>query len=367
MSFGARAVVRLSALQHNLNLIREVAAGAKVTAVVKANAYGHGIVAVASALADVDGLAVARLPEALVLRNAGIDRPLVILSGVNSQEDLSTALDRNCEIVVHSHQQLQMLEASSARCSFAWLKIDTGMHRLGFGPGDAEQSLRRIEQCAGVERVGIMTHLASADDHDNPMTAEQLHVFAELTRKFGGDVSIANSPAILGWGDAINDFHRSRKSGSCWVRAGIALYGVSPFPENCGADLGLVPAMQLESRLVAIKSIRAGESVGYGGAWTAGQDTVIGLVSIGYGDGYSRFCPSGTPVLVNGRRVPLAGRVSMDSCAVDLGPESTDSVGDGVVLWGDQLPVEEVARHAQTIPYDLVCGVTHREAPDFRD
>ena len=363
MSFGARAVIRLGALHHNLKIIRAASPGARITAVVKANAYGHGIVEIAAALAEADGLAVARLPEALALRDHGIDTPLIILSGVNSQEDLSTALQINCEVVIHSEEQLQMLEASKARGALAWLKLDTGMHRFGIGPDEAARSIARLQRCTAVQRFGIMTHLANADDTNDSMTAQQLGLFAKLTTDFAGDVSVANSPAILGWGDAINRFHSSRKTGHYWARVGIALYGISPLADSCGADLGLKPVMQLESRIVAVKAIRAGDSVGYGASWRAANDTVIGLVSAGYGDGYSRFCPGGTPVLLNGRRVPLVGRVSMDSCAVDLGSDAADKVGDGVVLWGDSLPVEDIARYAGGIPYELVCGVTHRERP----
>lgn len=367
MSFGARAVIRLGALQQNLKVIRGASPGARITAVIKANAYGHGIVEIASALTDVDGLAVARLPEALALRDRGIDTPLVILSGVNSSEDLATALQRDCEVIVHSEEQLQMLEASNARGAHVWLKVDTGMHRFGIGPEDVVRSIARLQSCAGVQRFGIMTHLASADDTGDSMTSKQLEVFEELTADFDGDVSVANSPALLGWGDAINRFHSSRRTGQCWARIGIALYGISPFADSCGADLGLKPVMQLESRIVAVKAIRAGDTVGYGASWRADSDTVIGLVSAGYGDGYSRSCPTGTPVLLNGRRVPLVGRVSMDSCAVDLGPDAADKVGDGVVLWGDGLPVEKIAQHAGNIPYELVCGVTHRESPVIVD
>ena len=365
MSFGARAVIRLGALRHNIRTLREAAPGAKITAVVKANAYGHGIVEIASALADIDGLAVARLPEALVLRDIGINIPLVVLSGVNSQEDLVTALQRNCEVVVHNEDQLRMFEASSTQGAFAWLKIDTGMHRLGFGLDDVAPSIARLRNCVGVQRIGIMTHLANADDTDDPMTSRQLEAFTQVVTNFDGDISVANSPAILGWREQLSRFHSSHKTGICWVRAGLSVYGISPFANRCGADLGLQPAMQLESRLIAVKAVRAGDAIGYGGSWTANNDTVIGLISAGYGDGYSRFCPSGTPVLVNGRRVPLAGRVSMDSCAVDLGPDARDKVGAEVILWGADLPVEEIARHADTIPYQLVTGVTHREAPSY--
>ncbi|MDH4047433.1 MAG: alanine racemase [Gammaproteobacteria bacterium] len=359
MSFGARIRIRLGALQHNFTILRNAAGAAKICAVVKANAFGHGLLTITRNLPDVDSFAVARLSEARTLRDDGNKKPIVLLAGVLTNDDLRQALHLDCEIVVHNLSQLEALEAFGPAAATVWLKVDTGMHRLGVFPEDVESCVERLRACPAVKSTRLMSHLANADDPDDPMTSTQLRRFDEIAGKFSGDISIANSAAILAPGR--HAAVKARAGSNVWVRPGIALYGVSPLKGHCGADLGLQPVMEFESHLVAVKLVRKGEPVGYGGTWTAGQDTAIGIVSAGYGDGYSRFLPSGTPVLVNGRRVPLAGTVSMDMLAVDLGPASRDKAGDNVLLWGGDLPVEEVAANAGTIAYQLICGVTHRE------
>lgn len=356
MTFGARAVIRLGALKHNLKVIRERAPGTRVMAVIKANAYGHGMLEVAKTLADADSLAVARISEARVLREADIDSPIVILEGVFTGEELDMAIDAGFEIVVHCIEQFELLEQLESGRLTVWLKVDTGMNRLGFRVSDAEALIDRARECRAIGKLRLMSHLANANDRQDDKTADQLSLFQSIADGFDGDVSIANSPGLFGWPDSI-----PKPSGDIWIRPGISLYGISPFDETSGADLGLRPVMQLESRLISVKTINAGDPVGYGGTWEAEQDSIIGVVAAGYGDGYSRFLPSGTPVLVNNRRVPLAGGVSMDMIAVDLGPGASDKVGDPVLLWGDGLPVEEIARYAGTIPYQLVCGVLNRE------
>lgn len=361
MTFGSRARIRLGAIQHNLRSIKSGAPGVRVIAVVKANAYGHGLVPVGSALANADALAVARLSEARVLRDAGIDTPVVLLGGVLSAADVGDALALDVQLGIHHPQQLDWLEAHSSRAPFAWLKIDTGMHRLGVHPDEAGNAIARLRACA--DTIGIMTHLASADEKDNSMTLQQIERFVSLTDGFDGHVSIANSAAVLGWSEPLGQLQGFVRSGRLWIRPGLSIYGISPFPGKTGPDLGLQPAMQFEARLISVKPICAGSCVGYGGAWTATSDTILGVVAVGYGDGYSRYIPSGAPVIVNGRRVTVAGRISMDLMAVDLGPDARDEVGDPVILWGDGLPVEEIAGCAGTIPYQLVTGVSHREAP----
>lgn len=330
-------------------------------AVVKANAYGHGLEAAAGALSGADSLGVARLREALRLRDAGVTKPIVLLSGVYDAQGLDTALTAGAELVVHTEQQVELLEASAAAETVVWLKVDTGMRRLGVAVEEVDDLVGRLRACRAVGELRLMSHFASADRRDDDTTPRQLASFRSVADRFDGDISIANSPAIFGWTDLVNEFASSRPAGSTWVRPGLCLYGISPFAEGCGAELGLEPAMTFESQLIAVKPIRAGDKVGYGGTWAAPADTTLGLVSAGYGDGYLRFLPSGTPVLVNGRRVPLAGVISMDIAAVDLGSDATDRVGDRVLLWGTELPVEEVARCAGTIPYQLVCAVTNRE------
>jgi alanine racemase len=334
-------------------------------AVVKANAYGHGLEPVCAALDNVDAFAVARLAEARALRDAGIDTPVVLLGGILSASDIGEALALDVRLGIHHAQQLEWLEAHPSRAEFAWLKVDTGMHRLGVHPDDAADSIERLRECS--ETIGLMTHFASADDKNNPMTLQQIERFLSLTEGFDGHVSIANSAAVLGWGDPLEHLDSFVQQGRLWIRPGLSIYGISPFPGKTGPEIGLQPAMQFEARLMSVKPIRAGSRVGYGGTWEAQADTVLGIIAVGYGDGYSRYIPSGAPVLVNDRRVQVAGRISMDLAAVDLGPDTRDEVGDPVVLWGDALPVEEIADCAGTIPYQLVTGVTHREAPVYEN
>ena len=360
MSFGARALIRLGALTQNFQAIRKKSPGARIMAVVKANAYGHGLLQIARGLPDVDSLAVARLQEALALRADGIEKPLVLLEGVFSERDMAQAVEQRCELVVHCDPQIELLEATAARDLTVWMKVDSGMNRLGFELTEAKYVLQRLKRCPAIGDLRLMTHLASADLRSDSATPDQLHAMAKAIPEFDGDVSIANSAGLFAWQDALSKYYECC-TGDAWVRPGIALYGISPFAGQTGPDLGLKPVMQLETRLISVKQIRKGERVGYLGRWEAQEDTTIGIVAAGYGDGYLRYLPSGTPLLINGRRVPLAGLVSMDMAAVDLGPDASDRIGDFAILWGEDLLVEEIAAHAGTIPYQLVTGVTHRE------
>ena len=357
MTCGARALIRLDALKSNFSRIREAAHGARILAVVKADAYGHGLATVATNLPHADAFAVARIDEALQLHAAGVHQPIVLLEGVTDAEEMRNALQWNFQPVVHCEQQIDLLEQASTGRTIVWLKIDTGMRRLGVEPMHAAPLIARLRACRSVLEIRLMTHLAAADDPASAMTSRQLDAFRDSLDGFEGDISIANSPALFGRPDAITAGFPPRRT---WVRAGICLYGISPFANSYGRDLGLRPVMEFATSLIAVKPIRAGDRVGYGATWEALKDTMLGIFAAGYGDGYSRFIPSGTPVLVNGRRVELAGRVSMDMAAVDLGARATDEVGAPVTLWGEGLPVEEVAACAGTIPYQLVCGVTSR-------
>lgn len=361
MSFGARAVIRLGAIRHNLEIIKSKAPGARVMAVVKANAYGHGLLPVAACLDGADSLAVGRLKEAAELRDAGITVPIALLGGVLSESDLGSALDLGVQLGVHSANQVEWLERLGPADAAVWLKIDTGMNRLGFRPDEAADLLARVRACAAVTDLKLMTHFANAEVAGDETTAEQIRRFAGIAEDFDGDISVANSAGIFAWDRELASFMANRRADRIWIRPGLSLYGISPFAGKSGADFGLIPAMRFESRLVAVKTLERGEPVGYGGTWRAERDTVLGIVAAGYGDGYSRYIPSGTPVIVNARRVPVAGVVSMDLTAVDLGPGASDRPGDPVLLWGDELPVEEIAVQAGTIPYQLVCGVTDRE------
>ncbi len=367
MTFGARALIRLGALKKNLNVIRRAAPGAKIMAVIKANAYGHGMEVVAETLDDVDAFAVARLPEAIQLHEYGIERPLVLLAGALTAAELDEALARGFQIVVHCVEQVDLLEASSVGSTIVWLKFDTGMNRLGFSPDVAEVIIARLQSCSAVSELRLMTHLASADELDNPKTRNQLDSFRDIVEGFDGAVSVANTPAAMGW-PQVADAHESFGfRGDHWIRPGLALYGVSPFKGRTGRDLDLTPVMQFEARLIATKALAEGARVGYCGRYQAQADSTLGIISAGYGDGYTRHFRSGTPVLLNGRRVPMIGNVSMDMIAVDLGDDPSDQVGDIATLWGEGLPVEEVAPWADAIPYELVCGIMHRENSELID
>ncbi len=361
MTFGSRALIRLGALKDNLTVIRNAAPNARVMAVIKANAYGHGMEAVAHTLGDADSFAVARLPEAVQLHESGIDKPIVLLAGVLTRNELEEALARRFEIVVHCMEQVDLLEAAPSGASTVWLKFDTGMNRLGFAPEAASGLIARLRNSPRVAELRLMSHLASADELASPVTEEQFVRFREVVENFDGAVSLANTPATMGWPELVDAQDLLGFSGEHWIRPGLALFGISPFAGRSGHDLGLTPAMQFEARLIAIKALDEGAKVGYRGRYRAQQDTTLGIIAAGYGDGYTRHFRTGTPVLVNGRRVPLIGNVSMDMIAVDLGENASDSVGDIATLWGEGLPVEEVAPWADAIPYELVCGVMHRE------
>lgn len=367
MRFGARALIRLGALKHNLDIIRKAAPGSKVMAVIKANAYGHGMVTVAQHLTDVDALAVARVPEAIQLRENGVGKPIILLAGVTDQIELAIAMESGFEPVVHCPEQVELLEATTTGSVTVWLKVDTGMNRLGFPPEDAEGFLRRLRAAPAVQEVRLMTHLASADELQSSMTSEQLRQFRPIVDGFDGAVSIGNTPGTLGWPEISDAKQEFGFRGDNWIRPGIALYGISPFAEQTGVDLGLKPVMQFEARLIATKLLLEGAQVGYRGTYISDRDTRLGVISAGYGDGYTRHFRSGTPVLLNGRKVPLIGNVSMDMIAVDLGPDAEDAVGSVATLWGDGLPVEEVAPWAGAISYELVCGVMNREDSEVVD
>lgn len=349
------ARIRLKALRNNFEKLREKAGGAKILAVVKANAYGHGLLTVARSLPEADAFAVARLGDALALADADLGRPVVLFGGVQRHAELERVLARGIQPVVHCRSQLELLEGAPPGKAVVWLKVDTGMRRLGFEPAECADVLRRARAARAVGEIRLMTHLANADDRRDARTLEQLGQFRLLLDSFDGDISVANSSGLLGWTEAVGCGVAAARS---WMRCGLALYGVSPFAGTIGRDSGLLPVMQFESELISVKAVSAGERVGYRGTWQAREDTVIGTIAVGYGDGYSRFLPSGAPVLVNDRRVALAGLVSMDFAAVDLGPAAGDEIGDPVILWGDELPVEEVAASAGTIPYTLLCGVS---------
>ncbi|HTW38006.1 MAG TPA: alanine racemase [Steroidobacteraceae bacterium] len=347
-----RAIIDTSALRNNLRQIRSRAPGSRVMAVVKANAYGHGLVPTALALSEADAFAVARLDEGLALRQAGVRQRIVLLEGVFSKEQLAAAAEHGFEIVVHDPLQVSLLEqVASAHRLIVWLKVDTGMNRLGFRCEDFPVALERVRSLrVPPAEIRLMTHLARADERDCPMTGVQLERFASLTHGLGLACSIGNSAGILGWQGGCGD----------WVRPGLALYGISPFARESSAAFGLIPVMTLASSVITVRRVPKGETVGYGGAWTAPVDSRIAIVAGGYGDGLLRSLATGAPVLVNGRRAPLVGRVAMDMIAADVTQLPEVEVGTRCVLWGRGLEVGEVAAHAGTIAYELLCGVRAR-------
>lgn len=350
MTRPAQAILDLPAFAHNLRRVRELALGRRIMAVIKANAYGHGMVKVAKALREADAYAVACLDEALILREAGISHPIVLLEGFFSPAELPLIARHQLISVIHHEDQLAMLERAKLPAPPPiWIKVDSGMHRLGIAPDKVAEAWRRLNATAA-QVMGFMTHLANADCRDDPLTLQQLSCFNQAVAAYPGLRSIANSAGILTWPQSHGD----------WVRPGIMLYGASPFADSVGESHGLKPAMSLHSQLMAVNRFKRGARIGYGGEWECPEDMPVGVVAIGYGDGYPRHAKSGTPVLVNGKRVSLIGRVSMDMICVDLRSQPQARSGDPVCLWGPALPVEEIARYAGTIPYELLCRVTSR-------
>jgi alanine racemase len=354
-----RALIDTAALRHNLGTIRAYAPRAKVMAVIKANAYGHGLVSTALALADADAFAVARLEEGMALRAAGVRAPIVLLEGVFSAEQLAEAAHHGFDLVVHDPLQIKLLEAHRGAERFVvWIKIDTGMNRLGFRPEAFPAALTRLRALTvPAMELRMMTHLARADEMDQSMTGTQLARFQSAlteTDVAAGPqrlvTSIGNSAAILGWPNAQGD----------WVRPGLALYGVSPFGNETAYTHGLKPVMTLETTVLTVRDVKRGETVGYAGAWRAERDSTIAILAAGYGDGVPWHLANGTPVLIGGARFELVGRVSMDMIAVDVTGAPKVASGNKAIIWGEGLPVEEVAAHAGTIPYELLCGVSQR-------
>jgi alanine racemase len=365
---AAVAVIRAAALRNNLQKVREAAPGCPVLAVIKANAYGHGLVPVAHILEDADAFAVARLEEALQLRESGVSKRIVVLGGFIDVEEAGLIAAHRLDAVIHSLSQVAVLEEPGQIGSLdLWIKVDTGMGRLGIEPGALSDVLRRLLICpAGRGTIRLMTHLASADERASPATSAQLSVFDKLRREFTGDISIANSAAILQWPMAKAP-GSSATGARNWVRPGLMLYGVSPLGGQSAEALGLQPAMSFESRLISVRHLARGCRVGYGGDWQAQRDSVVGVAAAGYADGYPWHSARSTPALVNGQRVPVIGRVSMDMISLDLTDLAGAKAGDRVVLWGDMPAVEEIAAHAGTIPYELLAGMSPRVIRQVED
>ena len=356
MTRPARARIDLQSLQHNFRRVQQAAPDCQVMAILKANAYGHGLLRVAQSLPGAAAFGVVSLDEGITLREAGFDRRIVLLEGLFAADDIALINGYRLDVVVHHVSQLELLEQGTlSRPLDAWIKLDTGMNRLGFDPASAASITARLQAIDNVATVRYMTHFACADDPDNAATRVQFERFTAALDGLAGETTLANSAAILAWPD----------TGGDWVRPGIMLYGASPLAGRPAAALDLRPVMTLSTRLIAVTARRKGDAVGYGGDWVCPEDMSVGVAAIGYGDGYPRHAGNGMPVMLNGRRAALVGRVSMDMISIDLRGQPEANVGDEVILWGEDLPVEEVAAAAGTLSYELLCGVSSRVTLDY--
>ncbi len=344
--------VNLAALRHNIGVVRRLAPYANRMAVVKANAYGHGAVRVAKALEPhVHGFGVATVDEAVDLRESGLAAPICVLSGFSESSHVSVLADFGLDAAVYCDDQIKILGSCRSQSPItAWLKINTGMNRLGFAPERVAPAVSKLLGLPGVGRIRLMSHFASADQRDSDSAPRQLELFLQVARKFEFERTIANSAALI------------RMPESCleWVRPGIMLYGASPFANTAAAELDLRPAMDLFAPIIAINRVRQGDAVGYGGEWVSPGDARIGIVACGYGDGYPRSASHGGSVLIDDRRVSIVGTISMDTLAVDLSRHPDVAVGTRVKLFGEGLPIDEIARAAGTIPYELLTSIAGR-------
>ncbi len=344
-----QAIINLSALKSNYQNIANLAPHSKTIAVIKANAYGHGAIEVAKSLhSQVPAFAVAFMDEAIVLRTAGITLPILILEGPLDEKDFSLAKQHNFWLMLHNEQQVSWLKHHPDYTEKLWLKIDTGMNRLGFSPESAKEMLTNLtlEQKQGLV---ICSHFSSADEADNLKTQDQIACLRSFAQKYSCQISLANSAGIINWPQSHDDFNR----------LGLALYGTNPTPAK-NMPIELAPVMTLQSTIIAIRNLAIGESVGYGESWQAKRDSVIATVAIGYADGYPRNAQAGTPVFINNQLAPLAGRVSMDMITIDITELTGVKLGDVVELWGENLSVELVAEHMNTINYELLTCVSAR-------
>ncbi len=348
MSRPIQARIDLSALERNLHAARRLTS-ARIMAVIKANAYGHGLLRSAEALQAAEGFALLDVGDAVRLREAGFRQTLLLLEGVFTADTMPLLAEYDIATVLHSPHQLAMLDAYPRRGNLSlWLKINTGMNRLGFAPHEAPAVMAQLKAHSAVRDVTLMTHFASADEAEG--VSVQLERFNTLAASFSMPRSLANSAALLRYPATHGD----------WVRPGIMLYGSSPFAETSAQELGLRPVMTLSSEIISVREIQSGEQVGYGGLFRADRRMRVGVVACGYADGYPRHATSGTPILVNGQRTRTLGRVSMDMLSVDLSGLSDAEVGSRVTLWGEGLPVDEVAQAAGTISYELLCALAAR-------
>lgn len=347
----SRALIDLSALRHNVSVARGFCGNARIFAVVKADAYGHGINNVVPAIYEqVDGFAVATIDEGIRCREYAPDNPIMVLSEFSSREQIDAFCQYQLQPVVHRQQQAQWLAEANHLPDRIWLKFDSGMNRLGIAPDQVPDLVDKLSDSIDIKAIGLMSHLASADDVECNQTEKQIKLIKDYVDGHPGDISLANSAGVVSWPQSKFDL----------IRPGIMLYGISPTSERSSSTLDLRPVMQLETNLIAIKNVAAGETVGYGGSWIARQPTKIGVAGFGYADGYPRCISNRGAVKIKDRRAPVIGKVSMDMMTLDLSECSGAQVGDTVQLWGPELAVETVADWAETIAYELLCGVSPR-------
>lgn len=345
----ARALIDLQALRHNYQLARDISGGARALAVLKADAYGHGAVRCAQALeAEADGFAVACIEEALELRAAGITAPILLLEGIFEASELALIVEHDFWCVVHSLWQLEAIEQTAlATPIVVWLKLDSGMHRVGLHPKDYRAGYQRLQASGKVSRIVLMSHFARADELHSDASTRQVAVFEAAREGLDGEISLRNSPAVLGWPQVPSD----------WVRPGIMLYGATPFEAPHNQAARLQPVMTLESKVICVRELPAGEPIGYGGGFITDRPMRVGVVAMGYADGYPRVAPTGTPVLVAGQRSRLLGRVSMDMLCIDLTDVPAAGLGSPVELWGKNVLASDVALQAGTIAYQIFCNL----------
>ena len=343
-----QARISLSALENNLQVARRTTS-ARILSIIKADGYGHGMLRVAGALSASDGFALLDIRDAILLREAGFRQPILMLEGAFDTEDIIRIAEYDLACVIHSPWQLALLEAYPKNGQLdVWLKVNSGMNRLGFAAPQVAQAIEHLRRHRAVRSTTLMTHFANADEKRG--VAEPLALFNEIAAPYRVARSMANSAALLRYPETHGD----------WVRPGLMLYGASPFADVGAQQLGLQPVMTLSSRIIAVQELRAGDEIGYGALFRAEHPMRVGIVACGYADGYPRHAPNGTPIAVDGKRTQTLGRVSMDMLYADLSDLPQAGVGSRVVLWGEGMPIEEVARAAGTISYELMCALTER-------
>ncbi len=345
MRRSAEALIDFDALRHNFQRVKQFAPDSKVMAVIKADAYGHGMVQCAKALAEADGFAVAHIDEAMTLRNAGIQQPITVFHGFQNSQQLLQMQANNLRPVIYQSWQVDMLEQQPLSGLAVWLKVNTGMNRLGVSTQQAVDLYQRLTKIKPIKQLGLSSHFANADVPEHPSNQQQIDVFNQLAKQLSGPTSLANSAGLIAFSQSQGD----------WVRPGIMLYGSSPIQNKTAAELDLKPVMQLQAPLIAINNLTKGDAIGYGSLWKCPEDMPVGVVAIGYGDGYPRHALAGTPVSVNGQMSQVLGRVSMDAISIDLRGIEVQC-GDRIELWGKSVSVDEVAKSSETISYELLCN-----------